>query len=145
MRLYPPAHTVVRKASKATELLGYPVDEGRIVAVNIWGVHHRPDVWPDPFRFDPDRFGAAGLRGPNAAAGSEGRRSSYTHVPFGGGPRACIGEHLAMAELVAAVAAVLRRYRLVSLGDKPDIEVDLALRPKGTLPCRLEPVSPTGP
>ncbi len=134
MRLYPPAHTVVRRASKATELLGYPVADGRIVAVNIWGIHHRADVWPDPFRFDPDRFADHG-----------GRRASYTHVPFGGGPRACIGEHLAMAELVAAVAAVLRRYRLTSLSEKPDVEVDLALRPKGELPCRLEPVSPTAP
>ncbi|MFP5319433.1 MAG: cytochrome P450 [Acidimicrobiia bacterium] len=134
MRLYPPAHTVVRKASAPTELLGYPVEKGRIVAVNLWGVHHRADVWPDPLRFDPDRF-----------EGEGGRRSSYTHVPFGGGPRACIGEHLAMAELVAAVASVLRRYRLVSLRDEPDVEVDLAIRPKGVLPCRLEPLSPKGP
>lgn len=133
MRLYPPAHTVVRRASAPTELLGYPVDKGRIVAVNIWGIHHRPDVWPDPHAFDPDRF-----------AGEGGRRASYTHVPFGGGPRACIGEHLAMAELVAGTAAVLRRCRLSSVADTPDVEVDLALRPRGRMPCRLEPVSPPG-
>ena len=134
MRLYPPAHTVVRRAAAATELLGYPVDRGRIVAVNIWGIHHRPSVWADPSVFRPERFAAA--RAPGAA----GRRPSYTHLPFGGGPRACIGEHLAMAELVAAVAAMVRRYRLASVQETPAVEVDLSLRPGGTLPCRLEPL-----
>ena len=135
MRLYPPAHTVVRRASEETELLGYRVDKGRIVAVNIHGIHHRADVWPDPFRFSPDRFDAGG------AAGDRSRRASgYTHLPFGGGPRACIGEHLAMAELVAAVAALVRRYRLESLLEEPDLEVDLAIRPRGSLPARFVPM-----
>ncbi|HEX2117587.1 MAG TPA: cytochrome P450 [Acidimicrobiales bacterium] len=128
MRLYPPAHTVVRRAVEDTELLGYPVEKGRILAVSIWGIHHRPDVWSEPFRYRPDRFESTTAR----------RSTSYTHVPFAGGPRACIGEHLAMAELVAAVAAVVARYRLTSLLDTPGVEVDLSLRPRGTLPCRFE-------
>ena len=127
MRLYPPAHTVVRRAAQETELLGYPVEKGRIVAVNIWGIHHRESVWSDPFAFSPDRFAAA----------SEGRRAGYTHLPFAGGRRACIGEHLAMAELVTAVAAVVRHYRLTSMLEAPGVEVDLSLRPKGALPCRF--------
>ena len=133
MRLYPPAHTVVRRAAETTELHGYQVDQGRIVAVNIWGIHHRPSLWSDPFEFSPDRFAST------EASGERSRRASgYTHLPFGGGPRACIGEHLAMAELVAAVAALMRRYRLRSLQETPDVEVDLALRPRGSLPCRFE-------
>lgn len=131
MRLYPPAHTVVRKADAGTELLGYPVDKGRIVAVSIWGVHHRPSIWDDPFTFAPDR-----------QTGDSARKSSgYRQFPFGGGPRKCIGEHLAMAELTAAVAAVVSRYRLQSLLEVPGVQVDLSLRPRGTLPCRLEPVA----
>ena len=132
MRLYPTAHTVVRKASQDTELCGYPVPRGRIVAVNIWGIHHRGGVWADPFAFDPGRF--------QSGVTAERTRSAtnYTHLPFGGGPRACIGEHLAMAELVAAVAALVRRYRLAAAPDEPTLEVDLALRPKGPLPCRFE-------
>ncbi|MDQ4097780.1 MAG: cytochrome P450 [Actinomycetota bacterium] len=137
MRLYPPAHTVVRRASEETELLGYAVAKGRIVAVNIWGIHHRPAVWADPFEFSPDRFEST------RAAGERSRKATgYTHLPFGGGPRACIGEHLAMAELVAAVAAVVRRYRLHALDEKPELEVDLALRPGSGLPCRFEPLGP---
>ncbi|MFP5377322.1 MAG: cytochrome P450 [Acidimicrobiia bacterium] len=134
MRLYPPAHTVVRKASHDTDLCGYAVPRGRIVAVNIWGIHHRPTVWPDPSRFDPDRFGA-GVVGERSRSATH-----YTHLPFGGGPRACIGEHLAVAELVAAVAALVRRYRLTAQRHEPDLEVDLALRPRGALPCLLEPL-----
>lgn len=71
MRLYPPAHTVVRRASADTELLGYPVRRGRIMAVNIWGIHHRPSIWDDPFRFDPGTFAAGG-------AGGRSRRSTST-------------------------------------------------------------------
>lgn len=137
MRLYPPAHTVVRRAVEDTELLGYPVEKGRIVAVSIWGIHHRPSIWSEPFRFSPERFAAS----PAPAAGDSGRRASYTHLPFAGGPRACIGEHLAMAELVAAVGAMLRRFRLRSLLETPNVEVDLAIRPRGTLPCQLEPLT----
>lgn len=133
MRLYPPAHTVVRRASADTELLGYPVPAGRIVAVNIWGIHHRPSVWSDPFEFSPDRFEPT-RRGPDATR----RSSGYRHIPFAGGPRACIGEHLAMAELVSAIAALLARFRLRSQLERPNTEVDLALRPKGTLPCHFE-------
>ncbi len=136
MRLYPPAHTVVRRAADETELLGYPVAKGRIVAVNIWGIHHRPDVWSEPFEFAPERFA------PTRAGGERSRTATrYTHVPFGGGPRACIGEHLAMAELVSAVAAVVSRYRLHAIRERPDVEVDLSLRPRGALACRLEPLA----
>ena len=131
-RLYPPAHTVVRRATQATELLGHPIDEGGIVAVSLWGIHHQPGLWQDPFRFSPDRFAEIGT-------GETSRRASgYTHVPFGGGPRACIGEHLAMAELVAAVAALVERYRIHAQLEEPKREVDLAIRPLGTLPCRFE-------
>jgi cytochrome P450 len=136
MRLYPPAHTVVRKASKDTELCGFVVPKGRIVAVNIWGIHHRASVWEEPLSFHPERFGAR--------AGERSRSTThYTHLPFGGGPRACIGEHLAMAELVGAVAALVRHFRLTATSDEPDVEVDLALRPKGVLPCLFEPLTPT--
>jgi cytochrome P450 len=136
MRLYPPAHTVVRRAAADTELLGYRVPKGRIVAVNIWGIHHRDSVWPDPFAFSPDRFAA-----PETEEAS--RRAGYTHLPFAGGRRACIGEHLAVAELVMAVAALLPRYRLTALNESPDVEVDLALRPRGQFPCRFEPIGAT--
>lgn len=144
MRLYPPAHTVVRRAVQEGELLGHPLEKGRIVAVNIWGIHHRPTIWPDPGEFRPGRFtepaaepAAPSGRAATGETGDSGRRAGYTHLPFAGGRRACIGEHLATAELVIAVAALLRRYRLTSDQQEPGLEVDLAIRPRGTLPCRF--------
>jgi len=136
LRIYPPGHTMVRKTVAETELLGHALPKGRIVAVSMWGIHHNPAVWPDPERFDPDRFAGAGADG--AAPGPHQIR--YAHLPFGGGPRACIGERLAMAELVIAVADVVRSYRLRALVDRPPLDVGLTLRPAGPLWCRLEPV-----
>lgn len=133
LRLYPSAHTVVRSAVEETEVLGYPVAEGGIVAVSIWAIHHRPDLWPEPDGFEPDRFTRSGV-------GHHAGGVKYSHLPFGGGPRSCIGEHLAMTELVVAVAALARRFRWEALLDVPPTEVDLSLRPHGVLPARLHPL-----
>ncbi len=135
LRLYPPAHTVVRNATEETELLGYPISPGGIVAVSIWGIHHREDLWPDPMTFSPDRFDPA-------VSGSPGATTRYAHLPFSGGPRSCIGEQLALTEMVVAVAAVIGRFHVVSELDEPPTEVDLTLRPRGELPARFTAVAP---
>jgi len=126
MRLYPPGHTLVRHAHQATTLDGREVAPGHLVAISIWGIHHNPEVWPDPDRFDPDRFGT----------GDVGR---YHHLPFGGGPRGCIGQHLATAELVVALATLVRAFLLETDMDDPPLDVAVALRPGGDLPCRVTP------
>jgi cytochrome P450 len=127
MRLYPPGHTLVRHAHEPASLDGADVPPGHLVAISIWGVHHNPDVWPDPGRFDPDRFGA----------GEVGR---YHHIPFGGGPRGCIGQHMATLELIVAVATLVRAFRLESPAVEPALEVAVALRPAGALPCQVTPI-----
>lgn len=131
LRLYPLGHTIVRRASEETTLLDHPIAAGRIVAVSVWGIHRNPAVWPDPDRFDPDRF----------APERSGSRHRYAHLPFGGGPRSCIGEPLAMLELVVAVAAVVQAYRLDSPVASPPLDVGLTLRPAGSLPCRATPIA----
>jgi cytochrome P450 len=128
MRLYPPGHTLVRHAHGATTLDGEALPPGHLVAVSVWGVHHNPEVWPDPHRYDPDRFGKGDL----------GR---YHHLPFGGGPRGCIGQHLATAELVVAVATLVRAFRLESELEAPVLDVAVSLRPRGPLPCRVTPLA----
>jgi cytochrome P450 len=135
LRLYPPAHTVVRSATDDTEVLRCPVERGGIVAVSIWGIHHRADLWPAPHEFSPDRFEAD-------AEENKGAATRYSHIPFGGGPRSCIGDQLALTELVVAVAAVIRRFRVDALLPAPPTDVDIVLRPHGVLPARLEPVGP---
>lgn len=135
MRLYPAGHTLVRRARQATVLAGHDVPRKRIVAISVWAIHHNPAVWPDPYRFDPGRFESK-----SADAGSHGERESetrYAHLPFGGGPRSCIGQYLAMAEMIVAIAAVVRAFHLESLVDEPALDVGVSLLPGGRLPCRV--------
>jgi cytochrome P450 len=134
LRMYPPGHTLVRKASTETELLGRRVPAGRIVAVSVWGIHHNPAVWPDPHRFDPDRFDDD----------RTADRDRYAHLPFGGGPRSCIGDHLAMAELTILVASIIRSCRLRPMVDEPELEAGMTLRPVDAMPCRVEPSDRSG-
>lgn len=143
LRLYPPGHTVVRTAVDDTRLQAYTVPKGRIVALSFWGVHHNPAVWPDPERFDPDRFAPERSEPSGNDDQVAPNRARYAHLPFGGGPRACIGAHLAIAELVIAVAAVLRAYRLQAVVTQPALDVGLTLRPRGPLWCRLEALDTT--
>lgn len=127
LRLYPPAHTIVRKASSDTEILGRSVDAGRIVAVSVWGIHHHPEIWPAPHTFDPDRWEANG-------------RHRYSHLPFGGGPRSCIAADLATEELLIAVATIIAAFDVQSSVVELDLDVDITVRPAGKLPCRVTPI-----
>jgi cytochrome P450 len=111
-------------------LLDHDVSHGRIVALSFWGIHHNPSVWPDPERFEPDRFAPS-------ESGEDDTPSHlrYRHLPFGGGLRACIGVHLALAELVIAVAEVLRAYRLRAIVAEPRLDAGLTRRPLRALRC----------
>ncbi|MGI8806856.1 MAG: cytochrome P450 [Acidimicrobiales bacterium] len=135
MRLYPAGHTLVRRSTDDNVLAGHSVPPKRIVAVSVWAIHHNPAVWPDPYRFDPDRF----ERRKAAADGDRegGQASRYAHLPFGGGPRSCIGQYLAMAEMVVAVATVVRAFVLEATLEEPPLDVGVSLLPGGRLPCRL--------
>jgi cytochrome P450 len=130
LRLYPPVHTLVRTAVDGGELLGHELPPGRVVAVSVWGIHRNPAVWCDPDRFDPTRFD------------EDVDHDRHAHLPFGAGPRACIGGHLAMAELVVAVAAVVRAFHVHADDADPALEASVTLRPGGPLLTRLEPVGP---
>ena len=137
MRLYPPGHTLVRRASQTTTLAGHEIPRKRIVAISVWAIHHNPAIWPDPYRFAPERFEPR-----KAEAGPDGEgevETRYAHLPFGGGPRSCIGRYLAMAEMTVAVATVVRAFQLESLVDEPTLDVGVSLLPGGCLPCRLGP------
>ncbi len=135
LRLFPSGHTIVRHAHQPASISGHEVPAGRVVAISVWGIHHNPDVWPNPEHFDPGRFDPSHHEGDPDSQGTR-----YAHLPFGGGPRGCIGQHLAMAELVVAVASVVRAFRLESAAAEPELDVAATLRPRGELLCRLRPV-----
>jgi cytochrome P450 len=102
MRLYPPAHTLSRTAIKEDEVLGQRVRPGTQILIVPWVLHRNPRLWEHPERFEPERFAPERARG----------RHRFAYIPFGAGPRICIGAAFAMAEAVLILATIAQRYRL---------------------------------
>jgi cytochrome P450 len=132
LRLYPPAWGFSRLALGDDGIRGYRVPKGSIVFVIPFVVHRRPNLWPDPDRFDPERF----------APEHESARPRFAYIPFGGGPRGCIGNQFAMLEAQLIVAAVAQRYRVeLAPGQNIQPEPLITLRPtpgiRATLTKRL--------
>ena len=129
MRLYPPVWGLTRRAVQADEVGGYHVPAGADVMISPYTLHRHAGFWPDPERFDPERFDQAG-------AVSEHR---YAYIPFGAGPRVCVGSHLGMLEATVVAAMVARRFRLrLAPGHEYKPEANLSLRVHGGLPVLVE-------
>lgn len=103
LRLFPPVWLIPRKALADDELCGRRVRAGTDVLVSVYALHRHPAYWPRPDVFDPDRF----YRQP------AGRRLGGVYLPFGAGLRACLGNRLAMTELLVAIAALAPRFRVI--------------------------------
>jgi len=125
LRLYPPAWVVTRRALADDVLAGYTVPAGSVVLVSPYTVQRDPVVWLDPERFDPTRFlGATPVRG--------------TYLPFGAGPRLCIGRDFALVESALVLAVIARRFAVEpGPGPPPRVDALVTLRPRGGLPLRL--------
>ena len=130
MRLLPPAIGVVRKAVCDTELGGCRIPGNTLVFVNIANIQRHPEFWQDPDTFRPERF----------LPGSSAPRHRLAYMPFGAGPRVCLGNHFAMAEGVLLLASLARRFRLEPVpGSTVAPEIVLTLRPKGGLGMTVRP------
>jgi cytochrome P450 len=128
MRLWPPAYTVGRQAARETTIGGVRLPFGAAVMVNIWGIHRRPDVYPDPERFEPARM----------AADAKKARGKLAFLPFGAGPRVCIGNHFALMETQLALAAIIRQVRVELATTREAVpEPMITLRPRGGLPVTI--------
>jgi len=124
MRLYPPAHTMAREPVAADEVLGHRIPKGSIVLISPWLLHRKASLWPEPHRFNPERFAAEPAR--------------FTYIPFGAGQRICIGAAFAMTEAILILAMIAQRYRL---GLKPERPIEpqglITLRPRNGMPMTL--------
>lgn len=129
MRLYPAAPVISRRAVAATEIGGYRIPAGADVVVAPWVTHRSPELWEDPERFDPRRF----------APEREAERHRYAWFPFGGGPRACIGQHFSMLESVLALAVLLRTYELEAVDQEVPVAAGITLQATGPARVRLRP------
>jgi cytochrome P450 len=121
MRLYPPGPSLMRRATKDTSLGGYHIKQGAIVVIPIYVVHRHERLWTEPLRFDPSRFA------PEAKAG----RHRCAYMPFGAGPRTCIGSTFAMLEGKAILATLLSRASFeLPPGEVPVPFARVTLRPQ---------------
>jgi cytochrome P450 len=109
LRLYPPVWLIPRQAIRADVIAGYRIPAGSEVLISPYVVHRHPSYWDQPDDFAPDRGG------PDKAP----TRSPYTFIPFGVGPRACVGSVFAMTEALMVIAMVAQRYRLVPVPGFP--------------------------
>lgn len=105
LRLCPPGAVIPRMATRDIEVDGYRIEAGTMVAVGIYALHRDPALWTRPLVFDPDRF---------SPQQSEGR-DRWQYLPFGAGPRSCIGDHFAMLEATLGLATIVRRTEIASI------------------------------
>jgi cytochrome P450 len=129
MRLYPPAPLIVRDAEQDVVVGGERVAAGTSVFLPVYAIHRHTALWPDPDRFDPERFGAEASRA----------RHRYAYLPFGAGPRICIGMGFALLEGAAILATLLPAMRLAATEGDPTLKLRITLRPGAGLPMRLTP------
>lgn len=127
MRLYPPVYLLGRECVRDVEIGGHALPAGTICLMSQWVVHRDPRFYRDPQVFRPERW----------ALGGDLRRPRFAYFPFGGGPRVCIGQRLAMMEAVLVLATICRRLRLQAPAGTPAVEPypSVTLRPAS--PVRL--------
>lgn len=128
LRLYPTTPVVRRKAATPTALSGISLPQGALVLISIYNLHRHPDFWAYPEQFRPERW-----------LGGERPRSRYAYLPFGAGPRACVGLHFASVEGPLLVALIGRRYDLLLAQGSVELQVMVTLHPKDGLRMVLQP------
>ena len=129
LRLYPPVPRFDREATAADVLGEHEVKPGDLVSIWPWIIHRHKKLWDDPDAFDPERF----------SIGVKSGRHRYQYLPFGAGPRTCVGARLAMAEALTILAIWLARWRFAPVsGHKVQVSGMVTLRQKGGLPMRIE-------
>lgn len=128
LRLYPPAASLSREAIGPDELAGRPIRAGSTVVISPWVLHRHRKLWDRPDYFDPTRF-------------MPGRREGidrFAYLPFGAGPRICIGMGFAMQEAVILLASIVKQARLdIAPGHRVEPVMRITLRPNGGMPMIL--------
>jgi cytochrome P450 len=133
MRLYPPIHSLAwREAITADEVSGLRIPEGAIVSIVPWVLHRHHDFWESPNLFKPERFSVS------ASAG----RDRLAYLPFGFGPRVCIGASFAMTEAILILATIAQRFQLRLLPQHPvETQALITLKAKYGMQMTLKSLS----
>jgi cytochrome P450 len=127
LRLYPPSWMITREALADDVVAGFRVRRGAQLFISAYGVHHAPDLWPDPERYRPERFL------PDAP-----ERPRFSYLPFGGGPRICLGDQYALTEMTLVLARLAQRLTFtLAPGCRIEARAHVGLRPRH--PLRVVP------
>jgi cytochrome P450 len=127
MRLYPPAPGLGRRTAEGDVVCGFTIPAGSDVALSPWVTHRHPAFWPEPERFEPQRF----------AAEHEADRHRHAYFPFGAGPRACIGQYFSMLEATIVLAMIVRAYDMSAPDMRIPLTPGITLHPDAPVPCML--------
>jgi cytochrome P450 len=121
MRVRPPVPVYARVSVEEDEIAGYRIPPDTMVMISPYVTHRLPEFWPDPERFDPDRF----------ALGRIQERPRFAYVPFAAGPRLCMGRNFALMEGTFVIAMVAQRYRLKLVPGHPiEMKTMATMRPR---------------
>lgn len=127
LRLCPPGAATTRMLNEDIVVDGYRAEAGTIAIVNFYVMHRNPALWDNPERFDPERFS------PERSVG----RNRWQYLPFGGGPRSCIGDHFAMLEATLALATIVRAVFVESQHADFPVETPFTVIAAGPVPARV--------
>ncbi len=127
LRLCPPAAGTMRSLTRDIDVDGYRVEAGTVAFVSFYSMHRDPALWDDPLRFDPDRFTPERSQG----------RSRWQYLPFGGGPRSCVGDHFAMLEATLALATIIRAAEIESVDDEFPLETPFTVITAAPISARI--------
>lgn len=109
LRMYPAAARFNRVASQDYEFNGIKIKKGTVVTVPVWALHHDPEIYPDPYEFKPERFSDKEKK----------KRENVCFLPFGAGPRNCVGMRFAIVEIKLLLSLILSKYRFEKFEKTP--------------------------
>jgi len=121
MRVYPPAWIISRQSTRDYQAGRYLIPAGSYISLSPWVMHHQAEYFPDPLRFDPERW----------KDDTNASKMAFRYIPFGAGPRNCIGEGFAWAEAILILASVLQQWEIQLVpGFRVEPDAAMTLRPK---------------
>lgn len=125
LRLYPPIHAIPRVTTRRVDIGDYTLPADAEVLLSVWSLHRDERFYNDPLSFDPDRWDE-----------TTPRTQGYSFVPFGGGPRICIGRHFARLEMKAVLATIGQKFRL-DAEDEISVTPRMTTQPDGAVPIEV--------
>ncbi|KAK7295160.1 hypothetical protein RJT34_18065 [Clitoria ternatea] len=116
LRLFPQPPVLIRRSLEDDVLGEYPIKRGEDIFISVWNLHHSPKLWDDADKFEPERWA---LDGPNPNETNQ----NFKYLPFGGGPRKCVGDLFASYESIVALAMLVRRFNFQIAVGAPPVEM----------------------